>query len=57
MFSVFGIIGVLIAVFLVKSLNTAIIQWVVVAVLLYSAISLYLGNKKESKDTLEEAKG
>lgn len=54
MFSVFGIIGVLIAVFLVKSLNTAIIQWVVVAVLLYSAISLYLGNKKNEGSIKEE---
>lgn len=47
MFSVFGIVGVLTAVFLVKSLNTAVIQWIVIVVLLYSAISLYLGNRQE----------
>ncbi|MHC9533495.1 sulfite exporter TauE/SafE family protein [Dellaglioa sp. BT-FLS60] len=46
LFSVFGIIGVLIAVFLVKSINTSVIQWIVIVVLLYSAFSLYLGNKK-----------
>lgn len=47
MFSVFGVIGVIVAVFLVKSLNTSIIQWIVVVVLLYSAISLYFDNKKK----------
>lgn len=51
MFSVFGIVGVLVAVFLVKSLNTSIIQWIVIAVLLYSAVSLYLGNKSKSDNT------
>lgn len=49
MFSVFGIIGVLIAVFLVKSLNTSVIQWIVIAVLLYSAASLYVDNRKNNK--------
>ena len=53
MFSVFGIIGVLIAVFLVKSLNTSVLQWIVVLVLLYSVVSLYLGNKTEAKKTEE----
>lgn len=47
MFSVFGIIGVLIAVFLVKSLDTSVIQWVVIVVLLYSAISMYIDNKAD----------
>ncbi|MCZ2492839.1 sulfite exporter TauE/SafE family protein [Dellaglioa carnosa] len=46
LFSVFGIIGVLIAVFLVKSIDTSVIQWIVIVVLLYSAYSLHLGNKK-----------
>ncbi|WP_203650396.1 sulfite exporter TauE/SafE family protein [Secundilactobacillus yichangensis] len=44
--SIFGIIGVLVAVYLVKSLNTSIIQWVVVVVLLYSAVSLWMGERK-----------
>lgn len=46
LFSVFGIIGVLIAVFLVKSIDTSVIQWIVIVVLLYSAYSLHLGNKR-----------
>ncbi|WP_281164457.1 sulfite exporter TauE/SafE family protein [Liquorilactobacillus sicerae] len=46
LFSVFGIIGVLLAVFVVKSLNTGVIQWIVVVVLLYSAISLYQDNRQ-----------
>ncbi|PWG00491.1 sulfite exporter TauE/SafE family protein [Levilactobacillus bambusae] len=46
LFSIFGIIGVLIAVFLVKSLNTSLIQWVVIVVLLYSAFGLYQENRK-----------
>jgi len=49
MFSVFGIIGVLIAVYLVKSLNTSVIQWIVIVVLLYSAISLYLDSRKSTE--------
>lgn len=49
LFSIFGIIGVLLAVFVVKSLNTAIIQWVVVIVLLYSAISLYFNNRQAKR--------
>ena len=50
MMSVFGVIGVLIAVFLVKSLNTQMLQWVVLVVLLYSAVSLFMAGRKESED-------
>lgn len=46
LFSVFGIIGVLVAVLLVKNINTSVIQWIVIVVLLYSAYSLYLGNRE-----------
>ena len=49
MMSVFGVIGVLIAVFLVKSLNTQMLQWVVLVVLLYSAVSLFMAGRKESE--------
>lgn len=49
MMSVFGIIGVLTAVFLVKSLNTSMLQWVVLVVLLYSAFSLFMAARKESE--------
>ena len=38
--SIFGIVGVLAAVYIVKSLNVSMLQWVVAAVVLYSGISL-----------------
>lgn len=44
--STFGVIGVLIAVFVVKSLNTSILQWVVVVVIIYSAVSMLLSTRK-----------
>lgn len=44
--SIFGIIGVLIAVFIVKSLNLAMVQWVVVAVILYTSISMFVEEAK-----------
>ncbi|WP_157085756.1 TSUP family transporter [Devriesea agamarum] len=40
--AIFGVIGVLVAVFLVTSLPTVGIKWVVVAVLLYSAITMFM---------------
>lgn len=39
--STFGVAGVLVAVFLVKSLNTSLLQWVVTVVILYSAIDMF----------------
>lgn len=44
--STFGVIGVLIAVFVVKSLNVSVLQWVVVAIIIYSAISMLLSLRK-----------
>lgn len=38
--STFGVLGVLIAVFLVKSLDTYILKWIVIIVLLYSAYTM-----------------
>lgn len=38
--SIFGILGVLAAVFIVKSLDTSVLQWVVAAVILIAAIDL-----------------
>ena len=35
-----GVVGVLAAVFVVKSLNLSMLQWVVAAVVLYSAVTL-----------------
>ena len=47
--SIFGIIGVLIAVFIVKSLNLAAIQWVVAAVVFYAGISMLWEERKKSR--------
>ena len=44
--STFGVLGVLAAVFVVKSLNVSALQWVVVVVILYSAITMLLSSKK-----------
>ncbi|HDL2733643.1 TPA: sulfite exporter TauE/SafE family protein, partial [Enterococcus faecium] len=38
--STFGVLGVLVAVFLVKSLDTYILKWIVILVLLYSAYTM-----------------
>ena len=49
--STFGVIGVLVAAFVVKSLNTSTLQWIVVIVILYSAITMLksaLQMKKEN---------
>lgn len=51
--STLGVIGVLIAVFVVKSLDLAALQWVVVVVILYSAISMMLDALKEEKEIKE----
>ena len=40
--STFGVAGVLIAVFVVKSLDVSVLQWVVVAIILYSAVTMLL---------------
>jgi len=44
--STFGVLGVLAAVFVVKSLNVSALQWVVVVVILYSAITMLLSSRK-----------
>lgn len=44
--STFGVLGVLIAVFAVKSLDVSALQWVVVIVIIYSAVSMLLSIKK-----------
>ena len=49
--STFGVIGVLVAAFVVKSLNTSTLQWIVEIVILYSAITMLksaLQMKKEN---------
>ncbi len=44
--AIFGVIGVLCAVFLVKSLDITLLQWVALVVILYSAISMLLSLRK-----------
>lgn len=44
--STFGVLGVLIAVFIVKSLNVGVLQWIVVAIIVYSAVTMLLSLKK-----------
>lgn len=47
-FTTIGAVGVVIAVYLVKSLPTNVLTWVVVGVVLYTAISLLKDARKES---------
>lgn len=42
-----GVVGVLIAVFVVKSLDTSMLTWVALAVILYSAITMTMGLLKD----------
>ena len=54
--STLGVIGVLIAVFVVKNLDLAALQWVVVIVILYSAVSMMQGAIKEDKEKSKKEK-
>ena len=45
--SVFGILGVVLAITVVKALNTSALQWIVAFVLLYSALSSMLSSKMD----------
>lgn len=47
--STFGVLGVLVAVFLVKSLNTYMLKWLVIFVLLYSAYTMLGSQLKKLK--------
>ena len=44
--SVFGIVGVLVAVFIVKSLPTAVLQWVIAGVILYTGVTMLIEEYK-----------
>ncbi len=44
--STVGLIGVLIAVYIVRSLNVSMLQWVVAAVIIYAAVSMVLELRK-----------
>lgn len=47
--STVGLIGVLIAVYIVKSLNVSMLQWVVAAVIIYAAVSMIMELMKDKK--------
>jgi len=53
--STFGVIGVLVAVYLVKSLNVSMLQWVIAAILLYSGLSMIIGDIKAKKAEVSQA--
>ncbi|MCX7614651.1 MAG: sulfite exporter TauE/SafE family protein [Clostridiales bacterium] len=44
----FGVLGVLIAAFVVKSLNVSALQWVVVIVIVYSAVTMLMSSRKKA---------
>lgn len=46
---IFGVLGVLTAVFVVKNLNTKMLQWVIMLVILYAAVSLLYNEYKSRK--------
>lgn len=46
--AIFGSIGVLVAVFIVKSMDVAMLQWLVAVVLIYSAVTMIIDIRKES---------
>lgn len=48
--STFGVLGVLIAAYAVKSMNVSALQWVVVIVILYSAVTTFMSTTKVKAD-------
>lgn len=46
--STFGVLGVLVAAFFVKSMNVSALQWVVAAVIIYSAVTMLLSIRKNN---------
>lgn len=53
--STFGVLGVLVAAFVVKSLNTAALQWIVVVVVLYSAFTMIQSAVKMNREEKKNA--
>ncbi|MGX7418711.1 sulfite exporter TauE/SafE family protein [Carnobacterium gallinarum] len=51
--AIFGVLGVLVAVFLVKSLNTVMLKWLVILVLIYSAYTMLMPLLKGKKAVTE----
>ncbi len=46
--STFGVIGVLCAVFVVKSMSVSTLQWVVAGVIIYSAITMLISANQQN---------
>lgn len=46
--STFGVLGVIVAAFFVKSMNVSALQWVVAAVIIYSAVTMILSLRKNN---------
>lgn len=44
-----GIVGVVIAVYLVKSMPISVLQWLVIAIVVYSGVTMILRSKKNQK--------
>ncbi|NMM54674.1 sulfite exporter TauE/SafE family protein [Paenibacillus aquistagni] len=51
--STFGVLGVLVGVYLVKGLDVSMLQWVVAAILLYSGVSMLINEFKASQANKE----
>lgn len=49
---VFGVIGVLLAYFLVKSLPIGVLTWIVTAVVIFTAVMFFRDGRKTPKGTL-----
>jgi len=47
--AIFGTMGVLVAAFIVKSVDVSVLQWIVAVVILYSALSIIAGFMKPAK--------
>lgn len=52
--STFGVLGVLVAAFFVKSLNVSALQWIVAAVIVYSAVTMLLSLKKDKQISITQ---
>lgn len=53
--STFGVLGVLTAVYFVKSLNVGMLQWLVIVILLYTAVTMVLEMRKSKMDLTDSA--
>lgn len=50
----FGVLGVFLAAFVVKSLPLTVMKWVVLGVVLYTSIWMFISSRKKEPETCEE---